>query len=240
LVEVDVAVDLTVAFVLGAGRGVRMERAMNKMYLELAGVPMIVRSTSPFVEHPGVDETYVVAAPQEVDRCAEVLASRGCDVDGVITGGASRHASEAAAVAFLGARIEAGEVGIVVIHDGARPLFRPESLAPLLDAARSTGGAILALPLNDELVSVEGSEVTGRRIPGGLWRAQTPQAFEAAGISRAFQAAASRGFEGTDTASTAEHFGIPVAIVPGDPRNIKVTLPEDIAVAESLLKGSQS
>lgn len=229
---------LTVAFVLGAGSGVRLQRGSNKMYLELDGVAMIARAAKPFVQHPDIDETYVVAAPAEIERCSGVLGSAGCKVDGVIPGGATRHASEQAAVESLAERIGAGEIDIVLVHDGARPLFDKESLRTLIEEARRAGGAILALPLEDELVYSDGKDITELVPAQGPWRAQTPQAFKADLILAAFETAKASSFEGTDTASTAEHGGIPVAIVMGDPRNIKVTFPADVALAESLLHKS--
>ncbi|MBA2272518.1 MAG: 2-C-methyl-D-erythritol 4-phosphate cytidylyltransferase [Actinobacteria bacterium] len=226
----------TIAVVLGAGSGARARHAVNKVYLDLDGLPVIARAVRPFIDHPEVDETYVVAAPGELGACAGVLADAGCVVHGILPGGPSRHASEAGAVEHFADRIESGEIEIVLIHDGARPIYHGASLATLVDRARKGGGAICGVPLNEELVSVTDHGASGWRSTENLWCAQTPQVFQAAVLLEAFRAAKAAGFEGTDTASTVERMGVPVEVVEGDPRNIKITFPEDVVLAASLVR----
>ncbi|MBA3629638.1 MAG: 2-C-methyl-D-erythritol 4-phosphate cytidylyltransferase [Actinobacteria bacterium] len=229
----------TVAVVLGAGSGARARHAVNKVYLDLDGLPIIARAVRPFIAHPGVDETYVVAAPGELGTCAEVLGNAGCVVHGILPGGATRHASEAGAVEHFAARIESGDIELILIHDGARPIYQGASLGALLDRARKAGGAICGVPLKEELVSVTDHGVSGWRTTEDLWCAQTPQVFKAAILLDAFRAAKVAGFEGTDTASTVERMGLPVEVVQGDPRNIKITFPEDVVLAASLVRAPQ-
>lgn len=226
----------TIAVILGAGSGARARHAVNKVYLDLDGLPIIVRAVRPFVEHPDVDETYVVAAPGELGTCAEVLAKAGCVVHGILPGGPSRHASEAGAVEHFAARIESGEIEVILIHDGARPIYHGASVIALLDRARMAGGAICGVPLTEELVSVVDHGASRWRSTDDLWCAQTPQGFQATVLLDAFRAAKAAGFEGTDTASTVERMGVPVEVVEGDPRNIKITFPEDVVLAASLVR----
>ncbi|MBA3350526.1 MAG: 2-C-methyl-D-erythritol 4-phosphate cytidylyltransferase [Actinobacteria bacterium] len=226
----------TIAVVLGAGSGERARHAVNKVYLDLGGLPVIARAVRPFIEHRGVDETYVVAAPGELGLCAEVLSGAGCVVHGILPGGATRHASEAGAVEHFAPRIESGDVEFMLIHDGARPIYHGASVVALLDRAREAGGAICGVPLKEELVSVTDHGASGWRSTEDLWCAQTPQVFQAAILLEAFRAAKAAGFEGTDTASTVERMGVPVEIVEGDPRNIKITFPEDVVLAASLVR----
>jgi 2-C-methyl-D-erythritol 4-phosphate cytidylyltransferase len=224
----------TVAVVLCAGAGARAGAAVNKVFIELVGRTILERSVRPFVEHPSVEAVYVVAAPDEIERASDVLRRADLEVAGIVRGGATRHQSESNAVEHLASGIEAGEVGVVMIHDGARPLFYGSGLDELIAAARPTGGAISGLPVAEDLVHSDGREVD-RWVPrAGLWRALTPQVFRADLLLRAFRSAAAEGFEGTDTASTVERIGGRVAVQQGDPRNLKVTYPEDLAIAEHL------
>ncbi|MBA3430621.1 MAG: 2-C-methyl-D-erythritol 4-phosphate cytidylyltransferase [Actinobacteria bacterium] len=224
----------TVAIVLGAGSGVRANHGINKVYVGLAGTPIIVRSVRPFVDHPAVSETYVVAAPGEIELCTRTFVDAGCQVGGVLIGGPSRHMSEAIAVEHFAARILSGEVDVILVHDGARPIFDGGTLAPLVDRARAVGGAIYGLPVNEEIVGVVNGTAVGWRPNDGLWRAQTPQAFRADLLLTAFRRAKNDGFEGTDTAATVARAGGKVEVVMGDPRNIKITFPDDLVLADAL------
>jgi 2-C-methyl-D-erythritol 4-phosphate cytidylyltransferase len=213
---------------------VRAGGAVNKVFLEIAGRSMVERSVRPFCDHSGVDEAYVVAAPTETEVVADVLRRAGIEVAGVIAGGATRHQSESNAVEHLARWIETGDIDLVIVHDGARPLFAGTALDELTVASRRSGGAICAVPVDEDLFVSAGREVMGRVPREGLWRAQTPQIFRAELLLEAFLAAARDGFEGTDTASTVERIGGRIEVVPGDPRNLKVTFPEDFVIAERL------
>lgn len=227
--------DRVAAIVLGAGSGVRVAASVNKMYLPIAGEPMVVHSARAYAEHPDVDEVHVVAAAAEVDLCRATLRRAGVPVASVVAGGATRHASEHNALAALAERIGSGEVSVVAVHDGARPLVDAATIARTIAAARVDGGAIAALPARRALAMVSDGVVTGRLPGDGVWRAQTPQAFAAALLLDAFGQARADGFEGSDTASSLERLGLPVRLVHGDERNIKVTYPADLARAEALL-----
>jgi 2-C-methyl-D-erythritol 4-phosphate cytidylyltransferase len=220
-----------VAIVLCGGSGRRAGAANNKVYLPVGGRPMVTWSVETFRSSPLVNEVYVVAAPAERTLAADIL---GTAVSGIIDGGATRHQSEANAVAVLADRISSGEIEIVMIHDGARPFFVASRLGELVEAARRSGGAIFALPLGEDLLVTDDDRLKGLESRAGLWRALTPQAFQASPLLDAFRAADDDGWEGTDTASTFERGEGRVAVVLGDPENVKVTWPEDFAVAESI------
>ena len=226
--------------ILAAGRSVRLGGgAPNKVLMLLEGEPILVHATRPFVSHPAIDQVTVVAAPDEVETCADELRRAGMTHVAVLPGGASRHASESAAIRSLGPRIRGGEIDLVVIHDAARPLYRGERLEELLATARQSGGAIFAIPVDpgDDLVRVGDGTPPTPASTEGFWRAQTPQAFQAAVLLEAFLRAEREGFEGSDTSSTVERLGVPVRVVPGDPGNIKITYPVDLSRAESLMEG---
>lgn len=231
----------TVAVVLAAGRGVRLggSGGRSKGLLPLAGEPIVVRATRPFAAHPAIGEVMVVAAGDDVRTCAEELARAQLREVIVTPGGPTRHSSEWLAIQRLASRIERGDIEAVVIHDAARPLYRGAHLEDLLAAAREFGGAILAVPFDaeEDVARVEDGRPSAPAPTEGMWRAQTPQAFQAAKLLEAFRRAEDEGFEGSDTASTVERAGVSVRVVPGDPRNIKITYPEDVMFAEALLKG---
>ena len=225
---------VTVAVVLCAGSGVRAGRPVNKVFLQVAGRSILERSVRPFYDHPAVHEVFVVAAPSEIGACSDILRRAGIEVAAVLAGGVTRHQSESHAVDHLSPRIEAGDVDMVLIHDGARPLFDPAGIGDLIAAARRSGGAISALPATEDLLVASGREVVGWLARDRCWRALTPQVFRADLLLEAFRAAARDGFGGTDTASTVERIGGRVEVVSGDPRNLKVTFPEDFVTAERL------
>jgi 2-C-methyl-D-erythritol 4-phosphate cytidylyltransferase len=194
-----------------------------------------VCSARAFAQHPLVDELYVVASAGELELCRETLATAGVAVDGVLAGGATRHASETAVLEALAPRIERGEIGIVLIQDGARPLVDAATITRTIEAARTHGGAIAALPVEGTLAVVHDGWLVGSRSGEALWRAQTPQAFAAQPLLDAFRSARDAGFEGSDTAMSMQRMGFPVHVVRGDARNLKVTYPVDLLLANALL-----
>lgn len=234
----------TVAVVLCAGQGSRMGAAQNKMFLPLAGEPVATHAVRAFERSPEVDEILVVAHPDEIARVrAEILEpAHFHKVRGVIAGGASRHQSERCALDTLRERVNAGDIAIVLIHDGARPLTSGDDIARLIATVRSlgaSGGALLATPLApDEHLASIGADgvVTQVFAPEDFARAQTPQGFDARTLLAAYDRAASVSFEGTDTASVVEAAGGVVAITPGDDENIKVTTPDDLLRAQAILR----
>lgn len=235
---------LTLAIVLCAGQGSRMGAAQNKMFLPLAGQPVAAHAIAAFERSPLVNEIIVMAHPDELARIHEevIAPSAFTKVSGVFAGGASRHQSEERALDTLRARITTGEIALVMIHDGARPLTTADDIARLIAAVRALpqpGGALLATPVSpDEHIARVGADGVVEHIYGAgeLARAQTPQGFDARTLLAAYDHARSVGFEGTDTASVVEAIGAPVAIAPGDETNIKVTTPDDLLRAEVMLR----
>jgi 2-C-methyl-D-erythritol 4-phosphate cytidylyltransferase len=154
----------------------------------------------------------------------------------VVTGGATRQESELMALRHLASRIADGRIDTVLIHDAARPLVTPELAAHVLRVARESGGAIPGLPRTDlVMVDPAGERIVDADL-GRLVAVQTPQGFAAAELLAAYERAGADGFVGTDTAACmAEYSDVVVRCVPGDERNMKITYPADIAVAEALL-----
>ncbi len=230
----------TVAVILCAGQGTRMGGERNKVMLELAGKPIAVRAAEAFERTRQVDEMLLVAHPREVEEMRALAEMYGLrKVRQVIAGGATRHQSETNALNALRERIERDAVDIVLVHDGARPLVTPREIGRLIRVACEIGGGLLATPVEPAVSLVESDaqgDVATILSQGRLWKAQTPQAFEARALLSAYDAAAATGYEGTDTAASFERAGHTVRVVPGSPRNFKITTPSDLARADTLMR----
>lgn len=125
----------------------------------------------------------------------------------------------------------------VVVHDGARPFATSELVAKLLGALAEHDGAIAAMPVDETLKKVDGDRIVETVDRSSVWRAQTPQAFRSDVLRRAHARAAGEGFIGTDDAALLERYGGTVCVVQGVRSNIKLTYPEDFALAEAILRG---
>lgn len=224
--------------VLGAGSGSRVGAGRNKVLLPLGPRPVLAWSVRTALAVPGVTRVVVVCAPGEEGAVAEAV---GADLGErevlLVAGGATRHASEAAALAALAADIDDGAINVVAVHDGARPLAPAALFETAIRTARAAGGAVPVV----EVAGLLPREPGGDSLPARVAGVQTPQAFDAAALRAAYLAAAQDGFEGTDTAACLESWepwsasGRRVRAIAGTPTNLKVTWPEDLATAEALL-----
>lgn len=215
--------------VLAAGAGARVGAGTNKVLLPLGDRPVLAWSVRSALTLPGVRRVLVVVRPGEHDEVAGALAPHLVGEVGVVEGGPTRHASEWNALQALRPDIESGELDVVAIHDGARPLAPPALFEATIAAARERGGAIPCVRLPGLLA------LDGRALPPELDGVQTPQAFRAADLLAAYSRAEADGFDGTDTAACwSRYTDLPVAAVPSSPRNLKITFPEDLALALTL------
>ncbi len=222
--------------VLAAGSGTRIGHSHSKVYLPLAGRPMLAWSLELLLRVGGVDRLVLVARAEDFDLATEVLERElpGVPVE-LLSGGRSRHESEYRALAHLAGDVRAGLVTAVLIHDAARPLASVAMTERVLEAALRRGAAVPGVPAEN----VVGVDPSGRLAPAAsdrLVTIQTPQAFRARQLLDAHEAAARDGFTGTDTAACVERYtGTEVVVVPGDPGNLKITFRDDLLVAERLL-----
>ena len=216
--------------ILAAGSGSRVGAGVNKVLLPLGDVPVLTWSVRAALAVGDLARVVVVVRPGEEEAVADAVVPHLGDREvRVVTGGESRHASEWSALRALAADIAGGEVDVVAIHDGARPLAGTALFEQTIAAARVHGGAIPVVPLTG-LVTAD-----GRPVPGALAGVQTPQAFRAAELLAAYRRAADDGFEGTDTAACLERYAdLTVAAVPSSPLNLKITFPEDVDLADRL------
>lgn len=210
------------------GAGLRMAAdGGRKQYVELAGEPVLLRALRPFLDHPRV-HWIVVALPAD-DVAAPPLALPEEVV--VVAGGAERGDSVRRALEAVPAEADA-----VLIHDAARPLLTRAVVDRVLAAVGPDVGAIAAVRVADTLKAVADDGAITRTVDrAGLWRAQTPQGFPRAMIVDAYRRAEADGVLATDDAALVERCGGRVVVVPGDTRNLKVTRPEDLRLAETLL-----
>ena len=216
--------------ILAAGSGHRVGAEVNKVLLPLRDVPVLVWSVRDALALPDVRRLVLVVRPEDRAAVEAAVAPHLGDREVlVVDGGATRHASEWAAIRVLETDIVAGEVDVVAIHDGARPLAGVDLWAAVVAAAAEHGGAIPVVPVAD-LVRADLTPVAG-----SLGAVQTPQAFRADDVLAAYRAASEDGFDGTDTAACVTAYrGVRIAAVPGSPLNVKVTFPEDVDLAVEL------
>lgn len=216
--------------VLAAGAGTRVGAEVNKVLLPLGDAPVIAWSVRDALALPDVRRVVLVVRPGEEEAVADAVTPHLGDRELlVVPGGATRHASEWNALRVLAAGIESGEVDVVAIHDGARPLAGIPLFEATIAAARARGGAIPVVPLAQLLTAA------GSRPPAALAGVQTPQAFRAPELLASYRRADEEGFEGTDTAACLERYtDLDVAAVPSTPLNLKITFPEDVALAGRL------
>lgn len=213
-----------------------MAAGINKQYLMLDGVPIVGRTIRVFEALPAVSAIYVITPEQEIPYCREnVVEKYGfAKVVNIVPGGAERQHS-----VLNGIRAIAGvacDDDVVLIHDGVRPFIPPQAIVEAIEVAAGCGGALVAVPAKDTIKVVEGGVIRTTPPRESLWLAQTPQAFRYSVIRDAHERAAAEGFLGTDDASLVERMGGEVRVVMGDYRNIKITTPEDLVLAEAFLR----
>ncbi len=220
------------AIVLAAGRGLRMGGSPPKQFMSLAGRPILFLALTAFEHAKKVDRVVLVAPADRVERCREEIRSWGMEkVTSVVAGGERRQDSVAEG---LGAVPDHARV--IAVHDGARPLILPEQIDAVVDLAHEKGSAVLGTPITDTVKEVQDGRVLRTLDRSRTWRVQTPQAFRASILREAHGEAARTGNSGTDDTSLVEQLNAPVYMVPGREDNLKITAPEDLAMAESILR----
>lgn len=255
--SVPLAVGVT-AIIPAAGSGRRMGGGTPKQFQLLAGVPVLIHTLRLFAAEPQVDEIVVAAPPDWVEATWDLVREYRVEkVTRVVPGGRERQESVWRALQAVASRPR-----VVVIHDAARPLLSPAGLRGIVAAAARYPALTMGIPVKDTIKVAEvpaggtapaggAGSAGGAGDPGGeagglprvvrtlpretLWAVQTPQVFHASLLERAHRQAMADGFVGTDDAVLVERLGEPVAIYPGEPENLKLTTPEDWALAEAIL-----
>lgn len=237
-----------IVIIPAAGLGTRMtaapgdktrKPAATKQFAELQGVPILLRTLEKFREHELVGEIRVALRKNEIAPFQERLQRESPDILAkktvLLEGGEHRQQSVANALAGVTAAAD----DIVLVHDAVRPFVSAEMIREVIEASRKYGAAIAAVPAIDTVKQVERT-AEGALVKATIPRekvvmAQTPQGFRYQLLKQAFDEAAADGFTGTDEASLIERSGHPVAVVMGSTRNIKITTPADLDLAEFYL-----
>jgi 2-C-methyl-D-erythritol 4-phosphate cytidylyltransferase len=229
-----------VAVVLGGGTGRRIGAPLPKQLLRLDGRTLLEHCVAAFEQAPGVDEILVVMAGDYVEQVRAMLANGGYrKVTGVIAGGVARSDSTRVALAAITAAISGDPAYCgVLLHDAARPLVDQRIIADCVAALGVHQAAGVAVPASDTIVITNDGVMHSMPRRETLWRCQTPQCFRLPVIARAHElAAADPDFAPTDDCGVVLRYlpGVDVHIVSGSERNLKITYPQDLAVAEAVL-----
>ena len=211
-----------------------MESTIKKPYLLLAGRPILYHTLTAFDKAPSVAQIIVAVAPGEAARCeTDVLKKYPFKKDiTIIAGGEKRQDS----VRRLLEQVPQ-DISLVLIHDGARPLITVDLIERALAETEKWQATVAAVPVKDTIQATDEAGFVRETLPREqLWSIQTPQTFELQLIREAHRKALQDGFIGTDEGSLVERLGRPVKIIMGAYDNIKVTTPEDLILAEALLK----
>jgi 2-C-methyl-D-erythritol 4-phosphate cytidylyltransferase len=216
--------------IVAAGAGSRTGSEELKQFRWVAGKPMLLHSLQTFQARPDVAMVVCVLPREHVgDPPPWIFQS---DPDRLLLSVGGRHRGESVA---NGLEDLPGECAIVVIHDAARPLVSGETIGRVIEEARKGNGAVAALPLADTLKRVDSSGKIVETVDRfGIWRAQTPQAFPRKVIERAHREARDADRVATDDATLCEQIGLPVVVVRGSERAVKITEEIDFALAEAL------
>ncbi|MED1781101.1 2-C-methyl-D-erythritol 4-phosphate cytidylyltransferase [Brevibacillus fortis] len=217
--------------IVAAGSGKRMGGQRNKLWLPLAGEPILAHTVRLFATHPDIDEVVLVVSERDH---AEVMAWVSAEkLEAVVTlGGAERQDSVRNGLASLPA-----DCDYVLVHDAARPFVTRKQISDMIKQVQHDQATIMAVPVKDT-IKVVGATGLVESTPAreSLWAVQTPQAFRMSLLREAHQAAEAAGKLGTDDAMLVEWLGHPVAIMHGSYENIKITTPDDLWFGEEILR----
>jgi 2-C-methyl-D-erythritol 4-phosphate cytidylyltransferase len=239
-----------VVIIPAAGLGTRMtsapsakarKSAPSKQFTELGGTPILIHTLRKFAAHPRVTEILVALRKDEIAGFRERLKKEAKDVLEkkleLVEGGEHRQHSVANALMAVSAAPD----DVILVHDAVRPFVTAQIIDEVIDAAKKHGAAIAGMPAVDTVKQVErtadGALITATIPRERVVMAQTPQGFRYEILKKVFNEAAADGFVGTDEASLVERAGGAVAVVMGSPRNLKITTPSDMELAEFYLRG---
>ena len=219
------------------------KKTPSKQFTELGGTPILIHTLRKFAGIDAISEIWIALRENEMPGVRESLGKKAKDVlkkkVELVLGGEHRQQSVASALNA----VVAAPGDIILVHDAVRPLVSGEIIQEVIEAARKYGAAIAGLPAVDTVKQVErtaeGALIKATIPRAGIVMAQTPQGFRYDVIKKAFDEASVDGFVGTDEAALVERSGHEVAVVMGSPRNIKITAPADMELAEFYLKATQ-
>lgn len=216
----------TAVIIAAAGTGKRMGSSIPKQYLKIGGEPILLKSIRAFCDNKEIDWIVVVTNGDYIQACLEMKDRYGLDkIQAVIEGGEERQDSVYRAIVEIDRLCP--EIEYVLVHDGARPFVRQETINAVLEAAEEKGAAVACVPVKDSIRQEKDGE--SANLPRQrLYAVQTPQGFQKEILRKAYEQAFADGYYGTDDATLAERIGQSVALVRGTYDNIKITTREDM------------
>lgn len=221
------------AIIVAAGSGTRFGSDKPKQFLEILGKPLIVHTLERFEFCPHIDEIILVLPETEIANFSKIVEKYNLKkLVKTVAGGNTRAESVRSGLSVIDAEI----CEIVAVHDGARPLVSVAEIAKTIEKAGETGAACLTAFVTDTIKEVSGDKIVRTVDRAKLRRALTPQCFRYAILKRAFDENKIEDGAATDESFLVENIGVEVSIVEGAAQNIKITTPEDLILAESLLK----
>jgi len=224
--------DKCAAVILAAGSSRRMN-GVDKMYAEICEMPVLIHTLNAFEHSDCISEIVLVVRSEDIETASVICSDYGITkLKCVVAGGASRAMSS-----YNGVSAVSDGIGIIAIHDGARPLVPQNVITEAVASAKKYSTGVAAIPVASTLKRVENGAVAGSVGRTGLYEIQTPQVFQADLIKAALENAVKKSLELTDDSSAVEFAGIPVRITTGSSVNIKITTQSDLVLAEAVLRG---
>lgn len=205
-----------------------------KQFLPLGGIPLLAHTLLAFQQAPEIDEIIPILSPRDTEHCLSdiIKAFHITKVREIVTGGGERQESVSNGIAKLQAGVE-----IVLVHDGVRPFVTGAMITECVACAAKGECVTVGVPVKDTVKEVDERGIVVRTLDRSvLWSIQTPQAFPCAILRQAHREAVSGNYLGTDDAALVERTGHHVRVIRGSYENIKVTTPEDLMLAEEILK----
>lgn len=219
-----------VAVIPAAGLGKRF--GAQKQFLSLAGKPVLVHTLQAFENASSVNSVCVAVPEAEIEAVKQLITEHGLKKATCVVGG-GKERQDSVRLGFEAA----GDCDIILVHDGVRPLVTPDIIEKTIAGALECGGCVAALPAKETTKKVDENGMIVETVDRSLlWNIQTPQAFRRDIFRRAVEQSVKDGFLGTDEAMLVERIGEKVKVVTSSPYNIKITTPEDLAIAEAFLK----
>ncbi len=222
--------------IVAAGNSTRMNMGKSKQYIPINNIPVLARSIKTFESISLIDEIIVVVNQSDINYCKEKIIGpqNFCKIKSIVAGGNNRQQS-----VFNGIKEASSSSDIIVIHDGARPFVKSDTIKKTIDTAKENSSATCAVRVKDTIKISSKENFVTKTIPREfLWSIQTPQAFKKDIIVESHQKAISDQFLGTDDTALVERLGIKTKIVEGDYFNIKITTKEDLTFADAILNPS--
>ncbi len=222
------------ALIPAAGRGKRMGKTVAKQFLPLGDKPMLAHTLLAFQRATAIDEIIPILSQEDLEACLQEIIEQFhiTKVKTLVVGGKERQDSVANGLQKL-----EKDASVVLVHDGVRPFVTPEMIKEAVDHARKGECVTVGVPIKDTIKEVSDKGMVRHTLERSrLWAIQTPQAFPVRTLKHAYEEASKQHMYGTDDATLVERAGGTVRVIMGSYENIKITTPEDLLLAEEILK----